>query len=239
VSRRTLLVAVLSAVVFWQLRSLPLPAAVLLTALLVPMPLVLVAQARLSLDIESMPRMRIYVETMLSLWLIAAVTAIVVGFSGFRPPQLGLTGVPIAPLLAWTGAATVAGVLVMFLFRALGRRENSLVAHLMPATRREQVAFAALSATAGICEEFVFRGFMLFSLLLATDSWIIAVVVSTGTFGIVHAYQQPAGAVRAGVLGAVLVAPVVATGSILPAVLAHTLIDLLAGFVLKDRLLRD
>jgi membrane protease YdiL (CAAX protease family) len=57
-------------------------------------------------------------------------------------------------------------------------------------------------------------------------------------FGIMHAYQDVGGAARAAILGAVLAVPVVLTGSIVPAMVAHAAIDLTSGLLLARWLLR-
>jgi membrane protease YdiL (CAAX protease family) len=66
----------------------------------------------------------------------------------------------------------------------------------------------------------------------------LAVIVSSGAFGVAHAYQQPAGELRAALLGLVLAVPLLTTGSILPAIAAHIAIDLLSGLWLARYLLR-
>jgi membrane protease YdiL (CAAX protease family) len=66
-----------------------------------------------------------------------------------------------------------------------------------------------------------------------------AVVVSTAVFGIMHGYQGTMGIVRTGLMGAVLAWGFLASGSLWPPILAHTLIDLLVGLVFGDRLLID
>jgi uncharacterized protein len=112
------------------------------------------------------------------------------------------------------------------------------VRELMPSSPREKGLFVALSLTAGITEEIVFRGFVLYALLLATASLPLAVLLSSGVFGMVHAYQHPIGVLRAALLGALLAVPVLVHGSIYPAIAAHVLIDLLSGLWLARYLLR-
>ena len=118
------------------------------------------------------------------------------------------------------------------------RREAPVLRELLPVSGPERSLFVALSATAGICEEIVFRGFLIHALTLATGSVTLALLLSSCVFGVVHAYQSPLGAVRAALLGALLALPLVFHGSIVPAILAHTLIDILSGLWLARWLLR-
>ena len=56
--------------------------------------------------------------------------------------------------------------------------------------------------TAGVCEELVYRGFMIayFSAALGVSFWVAA-VLSSVAFGIAHFYQGPAGILRTGLVG--------------------------------------
>ena len=63
-------------------------------------------------------------------------------------------------------------------------------------------------------------------------------MVSTSlAFGVLHSYQGKLGVVRTGVVGFFMGAAFIYTGSLWPPMVAHALIDLVAGLVLRDRLL--
>lgn len=143
----------------------------------------------------------------------------VVGHPGF------LTGV-VAGLV---GGAVFAGV-------AATRGQAPPVAGdidvLLPRTQRERRWFAGVALTAGICEEVLYRGVLLVVaalLLPAVPVWVLALGVA-GVFGLAHVYQGAAGVVVTTMMGAVLGLLVVATGSLLPAVVAHAALDLRALF---------
>ena len=82
------------------------------------------------------------------------------------------------------------------------------------------------------------RGFLLYALHVATGSAVLAVVLSSGAFAVVHAYQQPLGALRAGLLGAILAVPLLLGHPIYAPILAHAAIDILSGLWLARYLLR-
>ena len=94
-----------------------------------------------------------------------------------------------------------------------------------------------MSITAGICEELVFRGFLIPAIGSAIGALGLAAVIAAAVFGLVHAYQGFGGAVRAALLGAMLSLPLLVAGSILPAVLAHAAIDVIGGYWLGPRLI--
>jgi membrane protease YdiL (CAAX protease family) len=227
------------AIVWLNAGDLALPVRLWTTALLAALPLLVLAQARQIEALEALPRREAYLSTIASLWLLAGLTALFAWWGGLGLADVGLVMLPPAPFLVWTGVLTVAGMVVILGFHAAGFRESRLVRGLIPETPAEQRLFLGVSATAGVCEEFVFRGFLFPALLVAAGSVPMALLVSSAVFGLMHAYQQPAGALRAALLGAVLAAPLIVHGSILPAIAAHAFIDVIAGLWLSRYLLRD
>ncbi len=100
------------------------------------------------------------------------------------------------------------------------------VAALLPATHRERWLYAGVALTAGICEELVFRGFLFHYLQgWGLTTWLV-VVLAGALFGIGHIYQGLAGAVQAGALGMAFGVLYALSGSILPGMVLHALIDL-------------
>src|SRR5262249_281479 len=70
----------------------------------------------------------------------------------------------------------------------------------LPPTARELAGFWPVSLTAGFCEEFLFRGFLVWA-LTPLLTWWGAVAASTVVFGFGHSYQGVPGAIRAGAVG--------------------------------------
>ena len=107
--------------------------------------------------------------------------------------------------------------------------ESDLVRLLIPATAREKCwAVFTLAPTAGFCEEFLYRGYMLvlFTEWFHSTAW--ALVASSVVFGFAHIYQGVSGVVRAAALGALLAYPVILLGSLYPSMVAHFVIDAVA-----------
>ena len=115
--------------------------------------------------------------------------------------------------------------------------ETRLVHGLMPGTGREVGLFAGLSFCAGFGEEVAYRGYALTALMLATGSAALALIVTSATFGMLHAYQGPVGVVRTGVVGLIMGAAFLHTGNLWPPIIAHAIINLLAGLALREWLL--
>jgi membrane protease YdiL (CAAX protease family) len=99
---------------------------------------------------------------------------------------------------------------------------------LLPRTRRERHLFTVVGLTAGLCEEWLYRGFFLavLSALAGGLPTIALVLLAAAAFGLAHAYQGPVGMLTTGVLGGVLAALYLQTGSLLLPVLLHAAIDL-------------
>ena len=116
------------------------------------------------------------------------------------------------------------------------RTRSYLRAHLqnveaiLPRTTTELIWFLALSVTAGVCEEFLFRGYLVWVFAPLLTRWG-AVVLSTVAFGFLHAYQGRKGMIQATVLGALFAALVLMARSLVPAMLLHAVIDIGSGLM--------
>ncbi|MGY1803929.1 CPBP family intramembrane glutamic endopeptidase [Blastococcus sp. SYSU D00922] len=99
---------------------------------------------------------------------------------------------------------------------------------LLPRTAGERRLFTLVGVTAGVCEEWLYRGFFL-AVVAALAGGLpdpALVLVAAVAFGLAHAYQGTVGVVTTGVLGGVMAAVYLDTGSLLLPVLLHALIDL-------------
>ena len=98
---------------------------------------------------------------------------------------------------------------------------------LIPTTIRERWLFALVAISAGICEEVVFRGWLLDALHgpVGLEGGTL-VLAAASLFGIAHYYQGISGVLVTGVLGFVFCGLYIATGSLLVPIIIHALIDL-------------
>jgi uncharacterized protein len=233
------------AVLFWVVQlglllgaGLPLADSILLAVLLVALPAFALAQLPLVGDtpIERLPA---YWGSIATLWLIGTACWLV-GTREGGAAQVGATWMPVVPLLGWSIGLTVAGLAVMLVFRqiaaATGARESPMLRALLPRTTEERGVFALLSVAAGVGEELAYRGYAI-PVLASLMGLPGAAVLTSVVFGILHGYQGVIGTVRTTLMGGLLAWGLLASGSLLPAIVAHTLIDLVAGLVLRERLL--
>jgi uncharacterized protein len=97
----------------------------------------------------------------------------------------------------------------------------------IPTTGRERWLFAAVALSAGICEEIVYRGWLLFALnreFALTGS--VALLGAAFLFGLAHSYQGPLGVLSASLAGVLMCILYVGTGTLLVPIVLHILIDL-------------
>jgi uncharacterized protein len=99
---------------------------------------------------------------------------------------------------------------------------------LLPRTARERRLFTLVGVTAGVCEEWLYRGFFLavVAALAGGLPTAVLVLVAAAAFGLAHAYQGRVGIVTTGLLGGVMAAIYLQTGSLLLPVVLHAVIDL-------------
>ena len=130
-------------------------------------------------------------------------------------------------------AAAIVAVTAIYRFGGQATRQALAiqlrpVAALLPRTATERRWFALLAITAGVCEEVLYRGFGLAALRWAApDLSETALIVTTGAaFGLAHLYQGRLGVTLTGALGAYFAWITISTGTLVPVMLLHALLDL-------------
>jgi hypothetical protein len=99
---------------------------------------------------------------------------------------------------------------------------------LLPHTPAERRVFWLVSATAGVCEEVLYRGFMLWYIAQFAGP-IAAILLSSGLFGLGHIYLGYAHVLRTAIFGLFLALIVYCSGSLWPVILLHAAMDWNSG----------
>jgi membrane protease YdiL (CAAX protease family) len=110
------------------------------------------------------------------------------------------------------------------------RRALREVEFLLPHTRDEARWFALVSVTAGVCEELVYRGFLVWALRPYVGT-VAAFAIGVTVFALGHAYQGWRGVLKTGAAGIIMSTIVWGTGWLIPAMVVHALIDLNSGML--------
>ena len=101
----------------------------------------------------------------------------------------------------------------------------------MPVTNKEKKIWNFVSLTAGITEEIIYRGFLIFAFayLFPDFSIWLVIILSSLLFGLAHTYQGfTTGVLRTTIFGVIFSILYIGIGSILPLIVIHFLIDYVA-----------
>jgi membrane protease YdiL (CAAX protease family) len=206
------------------------------------LPVLGLAQLSMADDEEPLPRVPVYLSSG-ALILVLGWLGLIVGTGEVGQEVMGLGPSSFTPTLLWSLATTLAihALLLGFYFgrRVLGGRESRILDQLLPKSLPEKLLFGLLSVSAGVGEELAFRGFAVPALALLTGSPWGGAVLSSCAFGLVHGYQGWLGIARTGVMGFFLAGSFLLSGSLWPAIIAHTALDLVSGLVLGTTLLKE
>jgi len=187
--------------------------------------------------VSSMERLTLYASTIAFQWFAVAVVAWRAWAHGFAASQLGLTMHDRTRILVASivGAATIASLQWLNL-RRVGRIPvkargsiQALAERILPQSKVELLPYIALAITAGLCEEFLYRGFAMAVLFhVGLPPWIV-VLGSSVLFGLAHSYQGRGGIVMTLLIGLILGTSRIAYGSVVPAIFWHSAVDVVAG----------
>jgi len=179
-------------------------------------------------------RVRYYLVTILFEWLVVALVAAGVRRSGgsllsvfgehWRSAWQVLRDIGIA-IGFWIAAAIILWG-VGWLLR-IAERDSTV--SMLPQRGIELAVWIALSVTAGICEETVFRGYLQPQFMALTKSAPAGIVLSAATFGAAHAYQGLWMTILISVYGAMFGMLAYWRRSVRPGMIAHAWQDSLNG----------
>jgi len=179
----------------------------------------------------------LYGATVAFQWVITMVVAWRAFARGLTSAEMGLARAFSADFFV----ASVVGAALLCTFqwfnlRRLGRASGPVVdlvrqlaEHLLPRKTVEFAPYCALALTAGVCEEFLYRGFAMAALSRAGLATWMVVVLTSILFGLAHAYQGRGGMIGTGLLGLVFAVSRRFFSSLGPVMVWHAAVDVIAG----------
>jgi CAAX protease family protein len=192
---------------------------------------------------EERPRVRIsvYRQAMLIQWALA-IAAIALWAARRREWE----GLGLVPHFGWGLAGVLVGLLVAAIAVARQRRQvmedeealsrlrvrMSGLEVMLPHSRSELALFFKLSITAGICEELLYRGYLIWY-LTHWFPYFAAIGIAALVFGIGHMYQGWRGMITTGIVGAFLSAVYWVSGSLYAGMIIHALMDAHSGQLMQ------
>jgi len=182
-------------------------------------------------------RVRSYVLTITFEWLLFVFVVVGVRRSGasallvlgdhWQSARQVLRDIGIA-LAFWLVSAGILFILGRLLrVAALARNMDFILPH----GAAELTLWIALSVTAGICEETVFRGYLQRQFIALTKSAPAGILLSAAAFGVAHVYQGFRMVILIGVFGAMFGTLAYWRGSVRPGMIVHAWQDSLGGVV--------
>lgn len=194
-------------------------------------------------DPADVPRVRLwlYRQGIAIQWTLVALTLVLWAWRGRLWFALGLV-----PRLTWGLIGVTIGLTIVVVYvliqrrRALEdaealsrlRRQLQNMERMMPRSDYEMRWFKRLSVTAGICEELLYRGYLLWYL----SHWlplVPSVLVAALVFGVGHAYQGVRGVALTTLVGLFMSGIYLVSGSLVACMVFHALMDLHAGHVAR------
>jgi uncharacterized protein len=187
--------------------------------------------------VSTKEKLILYASTIAFQWILTSLVAwralargLTIGDLGLAPPLstglffFGLAGAALLGAFQWMNLKRIGqmtGAVPDFM--------RQLAERILPKNRVELSPYFILAVTAGICEEFLYRGFVMAALgRVGIVSWAI-VMISAALFGFAHTYQG-----RSGVLGTTIMGFVFGVGrlglrSLVPVAIWHCGVDIVAG----------
>ena len=121
------------------------------------------------------------------------------------------------------------------------KRLQKSISAIIPTTSSERLWFAAIGFNAGISEELVFRGFLLYYLSTFAPNlgatWML--VISSAIFGFCHLYQGIRGVLITAFLGYGFAMLYLGSGTLLVPMIVHALVDIRLLFILTAKRLQS
>lgn len=183
-------------------------------------------------------RVKRYTQTILLLWVISIPILVIWAAAGRDWGALGFqlqTG--MMATIGWGLAALIAAFFVSQYAmvsrsdsarRQLrdGMAQNKNLSNFMPHSEAEYRVFELMGITAGIAEEIVFRGFLIWAFSTVLPIWAAA-GLALAVFTALHMYQGASQLPVIFIIGALVTLVYLLTGSLWPAIALHIFIDMI------------
>jgi membrane protease YdiL (CAAX protease family) len=189
-------------------------------------------------EFQSGQRLPIYFRVVVLEWLLFAYVAsgirregrtvgsVIVSRTGEAPGWVSCVASGVGAAIVWMAI----GAAMMTVLRP-AIEELHFIQSFLPHASKERVGFSVMTLTAGFCEEFIYRGYLQEQFLRLTRSMTLAIVLQAALFAILHVTLPWKFAVSAAGMALFLGALVAWKKTLFPAMLAHTLVNLLGGLL--------
>jgi uncharacterized protein len=209
------------------------------------------ATERLKASKESRAKIAYYRAMLIIGWIATVIALVTVGWHAILTFDAGATNP--SWLRQRSGARTfvagaLIGLLLVIALSALQARRSAAIrekmeeaflrlSFILPRTGEERIWWIFVSLTAGICEEILYRGFLIHYFFAAPfhAGLLLTVIISSVIFGVAHLYQGVAGVISTAILGLIFSAVFLTTGTLVVPMILHALIDLRILLILRPK----
>lgn len=203
-----------------------------LAVTVVILPALAIRGQKLIAGVETLPRIPLYIETIV-------VQAILLGLSIAVCRKLGIEpfSSPVLRYRDWLAATLLLSIAVVAMsvaWRFSDADHLRFLNLLVPRKRAEMALWTVLSLAAGLGEEITYRTAMPALLDSFGAPGLAGAVISAAIFGLAHAVQGWRNTIIIFLAGLVLHGLVILTGTLWLAIVVHFLYDLAAGVILSQ-----
>ena len=189
-------------------------------------------------DFSVRRKLRIYASTVGTQWLLVLVMLLISRRHGLSLADLGeRAGRPRLTLAVTLGLLAIVAVVAALVIPRIRRSPLPALQAALGKLRRisptlgpEMAAFVVVCLTAGMCEELLYRGWLMGLVRVASGSVWVAVAATSVVFGVGHAYQGIKGMLRTAFIGLQLAVLFVLVDSLVPGQVLHAAVDVVSGF---------
>ena len=137
----------------------------------------------------------------------------------------------VAAIFWFISAMVLATIGIIAQLLHMGTPQKALMA-LAPQSVSQMLLWITLSISAGIVEEFVFRGYLLRQLSSPVHALWLGVIASSLIFGISHGYEGAVGMIAITAYGALFCGLAILRRTLRPGMIAHAWHDIFSGVML-------
>ncbi|WP_409304252.1 CPBP family intramembrane glutamic endopeptidase [Peribacillus sp. SCS-155] len=195
-------------------------------------------------------RLNYYKDSIIGLWIPVIFILLLAVFTDMTFKYIGLQSLSIntetlGSVITYTAIGLGCGFLLLLCVYTAGYKWNDRIrkqidearskelvqsgyqAFLLPKTNKEKKRWTYVSVTAGITEEIIYRGFLLFALgyIFPGLSVWATIIIASMIFGLAHTYQGISGVIKTTIIGIWLCLIYIGTGSLIPLIVFHAFID--------------
>jgi hypothetical protein len=187
----------------------------------------------------SLDRVRFYLRTIAFEWVMLGVVLLGVRFHGSSIyTVLGERWRSGRDILRDVGIAAAFWLVSTMLLSALSlhphdSQPSAVVKAILPNGRLESRLWIALSISAGICEEAIYRGYLQRQLMSLTSSAPVGIALTAAAFGLAHSYKSWSGAILVALGGIMLGILAYWRKSVRPGMMSHAFSDAFAGVLAR------